>query len=494
MIRRALLGCAAAALLTAAAEPAANPIDFGRAGPMIERADALLAKGKAKEAIAQLLKAEKAAPTAEIQAIVATTRGLALRDMGDRAAAMTAFGEAERASPGNPAVRMMLFGIGMQSRDLDLANESLNALIDNYPDIAREMDVDQVRYLGNGFYLAGRGSDWTKTRVRLGRIGFGGDWIDTRDAYAVDAIDDDLKRGDIDGARSIAATLEDTDTLTIVLTNRRYEALWPSVEARIGDGMEQPVNAAVIVTERLWRDNPNDVRARHARMNALNAAGRKAEAEKLGADFAGTPEALAEVNEPGGWLINTHASILRSLDRKAEADTRLAALLATPIEQKPWLINMMINRAFRPVYDGDAAAAAPLLAGVEPMAAKYGSPYARQLIREYKVCHAVAAHMPGDEVAARVTDLLGHEKDAAGATVSALLCAGRGDEAAARTIAMLDDPDQRDNAIGFLQAGADAGHKPDWAGDPASLYQRADVRAAFDKVGRVLPKRFEIKD
>jgi hypothetical protein len=124
------------------------------------------------------------------------------------------------------------------------------------------------------------------------------------------------------------------------------------------------------------------------------------------------------------------------------------------------------------------------------MAAKFGSPYARQVIRKYRVCHAVAVRSEAAATDKAVAELLAHAKDAPSATIEALMCAGRSDAAAAMMIDALQDRDYRWTAITMMQPEDGATADPDWVGNVQPLLARADVKAAFDKVGRVLPARF----
>jgi hypothetical protein len=490
LIRTLLIAASAFVLAAAAPEPT---VETSPLESEIERISELADRGKVKEALAQLDQAERKFADVESRARIGLMRGF-IRWFGsegkDKAGAIAAFDAAE-ALEGSPAIPLTLLKMGREGGGLDLAVHGLTRLATSYPDVARDLDRIEVGSVLAALWQFNRRDEQRALKARLGRIGFGGDWIATRDNYAVAAIDDHLSRGETAEAREIATTINDRSTLTTLLTDRSYETLWPGLEARIGDRMEQSATAAVLTGERLFKAHPNDVQARAALLGALIDAGRDAEADKLAAQFATTPEQVKALDEHGGWLINDHAKLLRRLDRKPEADARMAQLASLDIAEKPWLISMRINRFIGLIKANTLDEAAPLLTEAGPWAERHGSPYARQLVRTYALCHAVMQNR-SVEAEAMLPAVLAHEKDGPGASAEALMCLGRRDEAATRVAAQLNDPDHRDVMISHLQPGAST--ESDWLGDLAPLREHPEVRAVFDKAARVLPARFRHKE
>lgn len=482
MIRRLLFAWLAGAALIGAA-----PVVDIRSS--LEIAGELLEQGKRKEAFKLLDDARKAATTSRERAAVAIAEAVFRYATGDRAGGSKGFEAAQAMVPDEPFVAESMFQFGAEAGDLDLAVRGLDRLVASYPDVARDLDTTRVYNVLNGLYLNGRRDEDRAMRARLGRIGFGGDIVSVRDGFAFSAIRDHVSHGEVDEARRIAATIVDRETLTTLLTSRRYEALWPSLEARVGDRMEQASSAAVMAGERLFKEQPDSVDARAALVTALVDADREIEAEKLAAAFASTPELLKTIDEPGGWLINQHARILTSLKRTGEAEARMAQLAPLDITEKRWLISMRINRIAGLIKDDRLKAAAPLIREATPLAERYGSPYARQLVRMYALCHAAMEERRAD-AEAMLPDLLKHEADGRTATAEALMCLGRDDEAARKVVALLEDETQREGMIAYLQPGKVESAAGDWAGDLTPLRRRPDVQAAFERVGRVLPARF----
>lgn len=481
-MRRALFACMAGVALIGAA-PA-----FDVRGS-IDIAGELLEQGKTKEAFKLLEGARKAATTPRERAAVAVSQAVFRHAAGERAAGLKAFEEAQALAADDPFVAEAMYRFGQEAGDLDLAVRGLDRLIASYPDVARDLEPTPFYNVLNGLFQTGRKDEDRAMRARLGRIGFGGDNVAVRDAFAFSAIKDHMARGEHEEAGRIAATVVDREALVTLLTNRRYEALWPGIEARVGDRMEQASAAALISAERLFKAQPDNVETRAALVTALVDAGREAEAEKLAAAFANTPEQLKSINEAGGWLINHHARILRSLKRTEDADARMAQLADLDIAEKTWLISMRINRFIGLIKNGKLDQAAPLLTEAAPLAQRYGSPYARQLVRTHALCHAMMQKRQADATA-MLPDVLAHEADGRTATAEALMCLGHTDEAAKRVLALLEDENQRDGMIGNLQTDTgDDSDGPNWPGDLGPLRARADVRSAFDKAGRDLPTR-----
>ena len=458
----------------------------------LELAGELLEQGKTKEGFKLLDSARKAATTPRERAAVAVSQAAFRYAAGDRVAGMKAFEEAQALVPDEPFVAEAMYRFGQEAGDLDLAVRGLDRLIGSYPDVARELEPTPVYSVLNGLFLTGRRDEDRAMRARLGRIGFGGDNVAVRDGFAFSAIRDHMSRGEREEAGRIAASVVDRETLVTLLTDRSYEALWPGIEARVGDRMEQASAAALMSAERLFKAQPDNVEARAAMVTALVDADREVEAEKLAAAFAATPEDLQAIEEAGGWLINHHARILRSLKRRDEADARMAQLADLDISAKTWLISMRINRFIALIKNGKLDEAAPLLTEAVPLAQRFGSPYARQLVRMHSLCHAVMQKRQTD-AAAMLPDVLAHEADGRTATAEALMCLGQTDEAANRVVALLEDENQRSGMIDYLQpAKVDIGSR--WPGDLSSLRDRSDVNSAFEKFGRTLPVRFRHPD
>ncbi len=329
--------------------------------------------------------------------------------------------------------------------------------------------------------------------LRLALAGFAGDDLTKRADMARLGARVAIRRGDAVTAGALVRTLQDRDSLTEILTDRAFAAFWPEIEAYAGPGMARAENET-IAQMRQWAALSVDidgVAEQRGLARAYFLAGRFAEANALLAPFATTPEAISQIGEDGAWLINDHASMLNAMGRFDDADRRIAALRIVPIKQAPWQMNMIINRVEWLLLAGRWEQAAPLAEEAHQLSQTYGSLYARQLTLRMRICVALRRD-PRADLAAMVTELVEHDDDARSATIDGLLCAHRDDEAAERLIAWLNSGKDVSSAIEALQdpASRRVTDPSIWGADWQKLLQRPTVRAAFEKVGRQLPKAF----
>jgi hypothetical protein len=325
--------------------------------------------------------------------------------------------------------------------------------------------------------------------VRFAAIGLGEGNLVYRDRVAATAVAIHLDRGETDQAKALAETIDDVSTIADMLTRKRYAKLWPAIEARAGTHMSGPANAYFVSAEGRLRREPDVFESKRDFLHAAVMAGKLAEGERVAALFAATPEDMVKLDQDGGWMVNEHAILLRAMKRQSDADARYAAMRAIKIADKPWLISMIINRAEYLVQDQAFAKAAPLVEEAETLAKTYGSPYAQQLIRRLKLC---AAARTKAETGPALADLLAHKEDSRGVTAEGLICVNREDDAAALVIAELQSKDGVASMISELQPPESIMDRDPsvWRKPMNALLKRADVAAAFDKVGRVLPTQF----
>ncbi|WP_375383458.1 hypothetical protein [uncultured Sphingomonas sp.] len=323
--------------------------------------------------------------------------------------------------------------------------------------------------------------------VPLVRLGLGRDDPPSREELVMLAVDARLRAGASADAAALLAEVYDRDRLEAVLTDRRFTALWPALERRVGPHMDLTDTAAIEIATRREAVAPDDGRLRRALIHADRVAGRLAEGDRAGADYAVTVSALASLDEEGSWAVEEHALVLEALGRIQAADARLAGLEVADVTTHPWLVGQAINRADRQVTHGRWDAAEATLARTELVAGSYGSPYAAQVVRELKLCVARGRN-PQADVSVLLEPLRAHRADNPSALAAALVCAGDEDGAAAVLIAMFADPASRAAAIAAVQPP----YRP--TTDPSALQLRAealarrpDVLAALEPVGRILP-------
>lgn len=412
-------------------------------------------------------------------------RGLVLLALKREADAVTAYAEAGKAMPDNPAIPKLQFEQGLWAESTPVARAALERLIAAFPDVARKLPNQQVFWFIRAYRDRKQQAEADALTVELAGIGFGDG--ESRQWLALSAARLLVAQGKVDEATALLGPVVSRDVLETALVQKRFAVLWPRLEAQAGPHMERAETAAVLTAQRELAEQPGDILRRAGLVHALHEARRFGEADRVAKDVAATSEAMRALDEPGGWLVNEHALVLHDAGRAAEADARFAAMREINIQEKSWLISMIINRAELLVQDGKFGQAEPLLAEAGTLAEKHGSAYASQLIRRLKVCTSKGLSQDA-KLPALIAEMAAHQDDAAGATVEGLVCVGRWDDAEKLVIAGLADPEKAEDFVKSLQ------REPLGSGDPsrwtkgwAELRARPAVGTAFDQVGRDLP-------
>jgi tetratricopeptide (TPR) repeat protein len=481
-----LIGAAAAGRSQEA--PAAVPAAPGPAA--IDAIVADVEAGRYDEALTAVDRLLARPQRPETVRLLQTMRGAILLPLGRAAEADEAFGRAEAVDPADPRVALQRLDLAFDLRGVDVILPALDHLIDRYPEAARMIEPVRITELIGWLRRHERTAEADDLLIRLARVGFGGHDTGTRDNYAIEAAATALAAGRADEARALADRVNNRRELTMALTERRFEPLWPALEARVGAHMAIAEAAAVREAEAIFAAHPDDAGARRGLVQAYALAGRLADADRTGADFASDPAEMSAIDQTGAWLINDHAFVLSAMGRGAEADARLAALRSIDIEAAPWLISMVINRVSLLVGDEKWPQALALQDEAAALAERHGSPYARQLVRSLSLC-ALNGVGRAAERDARLAELRAHETDAPGATVSGLLCVGGIDEAERVVLRWLAPPGDSRGALDYLQPPAGTrGEESPSAGARQELLRRPAVRQALERVGRILPEAF----
>lgn len=276
------------------------------------------------------------------------------------------------------------------------------------------------------------------------------------------------------------------------LADRRYEPLWPQLEAKTGDGMR---GLSAPHAQNVLAHYQQDTTIRMAFNDAAHTlyyAGRYDDAVALARTFDHSPASLAKASEEDFWGLNAEAYALDMLKRHDEAEALLDNLVtarADDPEAKYWLTSFAINRAERLIDFGKYAKG---LQAMEQAATFPGTPHAEMLVRRGKIC-ALTQLNRETEAAAIAEEAYQKRKDSYGPAADALLCAGNENRAAAVTIEALQDPEHRSDMLELLQPReyADTYRKTTLPTLANVVLKRADVKAVFDQYGRIIPDRFK---
>ncbi|PVM92378.1 hypothetical protein DDF62_04310 [Caulobacter radicis] len=306
------------------------------------------------------------------------------------------------------------------------------------------------------------------------------DWALREAKVAADA-------GDMTLASAALSRATDPYVMMTVYQDRRFERLWPEMEAAGRfDWRAREAARLVGVDERIARE-PRRLELVVERIQILRTLQRYDEARAVGADYVERMKrrkAFDDQDEQKAWVLYAYASALGDLGQTAPAETALADGARGPDK-----ISQNVNRAAMLLTLNRPAEA---LAALDRIPADYGSPYGRMVTASNRLC-ALALLDRRPEAEAQLARLLPDWRDAPGAAVEGLACLQRDDEAAALLVRWLEDPALRDGALAGFRTGrpspgaqAVAAKAPAYLRRQSELKQRPEVQAALARVGRPL--------
>uniref|UniRef100_UPI00286E19EA hypothetical protein n=1 Tax=Sandarakinorhabdus sp. TaxID=1916663 RepID=UPI00286E19EA len=297
------------------------------------------------------------------------------------------------------------------------------------------------------------------------------------------------KRDRLDDAAPIIAALINTANIARLAIDRRYQSLWPALEARLGPGADTADAAFIAAAEKRLAANPQSIVARAGVAEALNIASKEPEALERVKDIGTTPEALAKLNNRELWTLNLKAALLADAGRIDDALAVIDAVAALPAEGRPSQLSFRIVGADMAEEAGRHADA---LARATAADSADLNNFGKQALAGIKVCALARSGKAADAQKLAATLPTGWSQDGNNRAVqAAFACLGRMDAAAAVLIKRLEAEDTRDDALFELQPFLinDRPNAPDklTKASMRTLKARPDVKAAFLKWGRDLP-------
>lgn len=327
----------------------------------------------------------------------------------------------------------------------------------------------------------------------LGSPHFGKLSLDMQSSTAGMVIDEEARVGRFERSDRLLGKVTSPYRYMTFLSMKQYAPIWRDVEKAAGANMSRIIERDLAAKKAALKANPDDREAFQQVAHGLLFAGRFEEVLKHMASMDHSPGGIAKASEDDAWALNVEAYALDVLGRSAEAEAifdRLAAIPYDP-DKNSWLVNFVINRGSRLVELGqwEKGLEAATLAG--QVTEKSGSAYAKMLVRRTKVC-ALHNLGRGAEAEPLLAEIFEHRTDTYSVAATAMLCANQSDRAAQIVIEALADEVHAEDMVEQLQ-------RPEFElfytesklpGLRETLLSRADVRAAFDRVGRDIPDAF----
>lgn len=388
--------------------------------------------------------------------------------------------------PAQPGVRSVGVVVAAQRGEMPLAARRLTELAEQNPkalgaitspvgrSIMQDLTERRDEPARKRLFIALARADWQPV-----------DRPELRDGVAQGAIEALLADAQTDEAAALLPRITMPELLSSMATERLYAPLWPEIERRLGPNGGLAVDRFALSRLEAFSRSEGDERARRDAIRAFILLGRYAEAIELGEKV----QIADGMSDEAVTSVRYHAQALAASGKRGAAVERMRGFEAVDLARTPSAASGLIGLA--ELLDEDGKSDAALAAARAGMAkgADAVSPWGLAWLRRTEVCALTQLGRAGE--ARPIADrLIASAKENEAATVEALLCAGRSDDAARIAIAALATQ-QGTAAIadqfqpdGSIWAAAESRLRGLWA----PLLARADVRAAFDKSARILPQ------
>jgi len=296
-----------------------------------------------------------------------------------------------------------------------------------------------------------------------------------------------LMKGRVEEARAVARPITDHDMVEQMQMQKLFDPITQDGDPRFDS--QQVVDRYIQILRDKVKANPNRLEVVNNLALMLTEVGKADEALRMldaalarSKQGATAPGAFTDTDQIN-WTYNQRAYTLLALGRIDEALRQMATGAGKP-ENGGDNVSQQLNLAQMYETVGRPMEAMKVIAGADHWIL---SAYGRS---DYEGVKACASAELGDraEVAKSIAYLAAHEADARTWLIDALVCANDLDGAAKYVIRELDDPVERIDVLGWFKQEPSPATVPPILKQRddriTQLYQRPDVRAAIDKVGR----------
>lgn len=313
------------------------------------------------------------------------------------------------------------------------------------------------------------------------------DQPDMRNAFAEIAISALVRRGDVAEAEGLLERIDEPEQLSAMLVDRHYTALWPAIATRLG-----PAGSAS--ADRYARDkldafgtSPDSQIALRDAADAMLMLGRYQDV----VDMTESVGVATGMSRESVQTVLLRARALAMLGRKDDAEALYTKFTAIDVERTPEATTALITYAEFLDDTGRWAKGLEATREARTRGARIFNEFALRWLDRTKVCTLSALGRTAEANAAlgRLKPLV--EQNHA-AVIEAMLCAHRDGEASAIALGAFKDDDAGTALIfqfqptGALWAAAPSRLRDLWA----AFLTRPEVKAAFERKGRILPKAY----
>jgi len=406
------------------------------------------------------------------------------------AEAIAAVEESIRLLPGYAGPLMTAAGIYLYSNNPGLASDALIRASEIDPeDVRRASDYETIGLLNRLDAIR----DHKRARLlsdRLLAIGWTGSGVVSRSQLAFRVIRQAMGEGDVVRARSLVPSLLQPSASYQLLADLSYSAIWPDLEKAAGPNLSSRWSLYLAEARKRWLAN-GDLERGVDYASALQTAG---DLDTLIAEFL--PRFDKPLAPQRDWpLLFIAPKLVNALLTRGRTDDALGvykkASPSWPIGSSANALNLYANEANALLYaDRPAEALARIDAAIAD-SHRWPGEINVDAIAGMHQTRACALHALGRDadaaVSASVATQVGHVTQ----RVELALCMDKPAEAEAALLKAFADPEERTEAIGFMQPDSSPVVPTAYArkrrADLDGLRSSPRLLAALAPVGRILP-------
>ncbi len=315
-------------------------------------------------------------------------------------------------------------------------------------DQAKDLSEDTLWSVSRMLTRAGRNTELNDVALDWSQNGiFGALSRDQQSGMAFRALDAAVRQERIEAVDGLLTYVTNPQSYVTLLTDRKYETIWPKIEARAGPNMSLVGQEDVMLKLARLENNELDRDRFSAAARALHFNGQFEDAIELADQWRSREEGGSAIEEGDAWALNIQAYAYDSLGQTEKADAIFDRLAEVDASKHSWAVNFVINRAARLVGQGrwtEGLEAAELARSVP------GSTYAELIVARDFTC-ALKKLGRIEESEKELPFLRENAEDGLAMSVQGLMCHDLNSEAAQILSDALANPITRDRAIAAFE-------------------------------------------
>ena len=286
-------------------------------------------------------------------------------------------------------------------------------------------------------------------------------------------------------ARSRLADVTSIENLAGMAVDRRFEALWPTLEGLLGDHLVPATRRDLARIRQAFDADQDNLLIRQSYVRRLTWLGDPARAVALSEHILTNPAEIAAGGRYGWWLVVAHADALGVAGDPQGGLQRYRQLNAAIPRGNGVRIDALVDEATFAARAGlplDAVQSADIALATDGV-----SGFGKMQLWQAKACalHRLGRDTETAPIIARIDADPMQNRDA---YVDAMLCLGQLDRAEAVVLSSLGDPERRTDILLKLQQLVFDKHDRALAPAMAALASRPAVASAIIAYGRQLPQ------